>query len=397
LRKKGKEPERWHWVYTTTIFRLDQRGHTAAKRPMITDRGYVATRAGLEAFEQLVYAEALRRGLTKAAEVLVIADGAIWIWNLVENRFRRATQRVDLYHVKQHLWSVARQLYDQDTAQARQWLRPLFRQLKTKSNGGQQVLSTLKELLRNKENMTPAQREDLAKEIGYFTTHAHRMNYASGKRKQQPLGSGAIESTFLHVLVQFLDWLQVGAMTPGTALGRWHGNDLINVLGFGPLPVRMAHGSTALFALSPGALRGWSGRDFAAFELAAVQRVELCFELLVLAFQFLVATFSLVELLVEFLELVFVLALQAITFLMAIPNPLCGQALQIRAAVAIRTDELLIQLAESGHSQSSGGSWSKRQLTSESLARSCRTLRWLRVMARTRGTSSCRTYLVRVF
>jgi hypothetical protein len=203
LRKKGKEPERWHWVYTATIFRLDQRGHTASKRPVISERGYVATRAGLEAFEQLVYTEALRRGLSQAAEVLVIADGAIWIWNLVENRFKRATQRVDLYHVKQHLWSVARELYDQDTAQARQWLRPLFRQLKTKSNGAEQVLGTLKELLRTKEAMTPAQRERLAKEIGYFTTHAHRMNYAQAKRKQQPVGSGAIESTCHQYQVRF--------------------------------------------------------------------------------------------------------------------------------------------------------------------------------------------------
>jgi len=203
LRKQGKEPERWPWVYTATIFRLDQRGHAASQRPVISERGYVATRAGLEAFAQLVYTEALRRGLSQAAEVLVIADGAIWIWNWVENRFKRAPQRVDLYHVKQHLWSVARELYDQDTAQARQWLRPLFRQLKTKSNGAEQVLGTLKELLRTKEAMTPAQREQLAKEIGYFTTHAHRMNYAQAKRKQQPVGSGAIESTGHQYQVRF--------------------------------------------------------------------------------------------------------------------------------------------------------------------------------------------------
>jgi hypothetical protein len=115
------------------------------------------------------YAEALRRGLTKAAEVLVswpTERSGFGIW--VENRFRRATQRVDLYHVKQHLWSVARELYDQDTAQARQWLRPLFRQLKTKSNGGQQVLGALQETVcASKENMTPAPNgKGLAKEIG---------------------------------------------------------------------------------------------------------------------------------------------------------------------------------------------------------------------------------------
>jgi len=83
LRNKGKEPERWHRVYTATIFRLDQRGHTAAKRPVITERGFVATRAGLEAFEGLVYAEALRRGLTKAAEVLVswpMGQSGFGIW-----------------------------------------------------------------------------------------------------------------------------------------------------------------------------------------------------------------------------------------------------------------------------------------------------------------------------
>jgi len=203
LRKKGKEPERWHWVYTATLFRLDQRGHTASKRPVISERGFVATRAGLEIFEHLVYAEALRRGLTRAAEVLVLADGAAWIWNLVENRFRRATQRVDLYHVKQHLWAVAGELYDQDKDEARQWLRPLFRQLEGKNDGAAGVLQTLKDLLRAREQMTPTQREKLAKEIGYFTTHAHRMDYARGKRRKEPLGSGAIESTCRQYQVRF--------------------------------------------------------------------------------------------------------------------------------------------------------------------------------------------------
>ena len=65
------------------------------------------------------------------------------------------------------------------------------------------MLGTLKELLRTKENMTAAQREELAKEIGYFTTHAHRMNYAQAKRKQQPVGSGAIESTCRQYQVRF--------------------------------------------------------------------------------------------------------------------------------------------------------------------------------------------------
>ncbi len=231
LRKQGQEPVRWHWVYTATIFRLDQRGHTAGRRPVITERGYVATRAGLESFERQVYAEALRRGLGTAVEVLVVADGALWIWNLVQNRFRLATQRVDLYHVKQHLWSVANELYVQNRAEARAWLRPLFHQLERKNDGAAQVLGALQELLRAKESLTPAQREKLAKEIGYFTTHAQRMDYAQGRRKQQPVGSGAIESTCRQYQVRFKRVGQFWSLAGDEALlaletlnrnGRWH-------------------------------------------------------------------------------------------------------------------------------------------------------------------------------
>ena len=98
LRKKGEDPSRWHWVYAGTIFRLDQRAKTASGRSVITERGYVATRQGLECFEKQLYAEALQRGLSEAESVLVLADGAVWIWNLAENRFKDAAQRVDYWH-----------------------------------------------------------------------------------------------------------------------------------------------------------------------------------------------------------------------------------------------------------------------------------------------------------
>ena len=63
LRHRGQEPERWHWVYTGTCFRLDHRGKTAGGRPVISERGFVATRAGIEGLREQLHAEALRRGL----------------------------------------------------------------------------------------------------------------------------------------------------------------------------------------------------------------------------------------------------------------------------------------------------------------------------------------------
>lgn len=79
LRSAGQKPERWHWVYMATVFRRDHRGQTAGKRAVITQRGYAATRLGIQALSAQLYREALARGLGRAELVLVIADGALWI------------------------------------------------------------------------------------------------------------------------------------------------------------------------------------------------------------------------------------------------------------------------------------------------------------------------------
>ncbi|MCK5806670.1 MAG: ISKra4 family transposase, partial [Lentisphaeria bacterium] len=195
LRRRGQEPKRWHWVYTATIFRLDQRATTASGRPIIAERGFVATRLGLDTFRHQLYAEALRRGLTSAKQVLVVADGAIWIWNLVEDRFKDAQQRVDLYHVKGHLWSLANELFGRGTVEARAWVTPLLQALDRRNNGALDVIHGLEGMRSVIDKLTTEQREALEREIGYFNTHKDRMDYKQGKRIGQPVGSGAIEST----------------------------------------------------------------------------------------------------------------------------------------------------------------------------------------------------------
>ncbi len=145
LRRGGQEPERWHWVYTGTCFRLDQRGRTAGGRPVISERGFVATRAGIDALREQLHAEALRRGLGQAAGALVIADGAVWIWRLADDRFPEARQRLDFYHAVQHLAAVGRALFGEDKDRLKQWLRPLVKQLKNQSSI--KVIQQLEEIL----------------------------------------------------------------------------------------------------------------------------------------------------------------------------------------------------------------------------------------------------------
>jgi hypothetical protein len=195
LRKKGEDPSRWHWVYSGTIFRMDQRGKTASGRAVITERGYVATRQGVEALEKQLYAEALQRGLLKAKSVLVLADGAIWIWNLAESRFKEATHRVDLWHVTEHIWTIANDLHGNGTPEARQWALTRLSWLKRRKDGALDVISSLHEIRDSLDNLTSKQCETLDREIGYFDRHKDRMDYKNGKALDQPLGSGAMEST----------------------------------------------------------------------------------------------------------------------------------------------------------------------------------------------------------
>lgn len=195
LRKKKLEPSRWHWVYVGTVFRLDQRGMTAGKRPVITERGYVATRTGLPSYEEQLYVEALQRGLLQADKVLIIADGAVWIWNLATDRFQDATQRIDAYHVKEHLWAVAHDIYGQGTPESIQWITPLLGYLDRRKDGALDVIEALSSLRARLSHLTEKQQETLDREIHYFDSHKARMDYKQAKALGEPIGSGAIEST----------------------------------------------------------------------------------------------------------------------------------------------------------------------------------------------------------
>ena len=227
LRRQGGEPDRWHWVYTGTCFRLDHRGRSAGGRPVITERGFVATRQGIDALREQLHAEALRRGLGQAVSALVIADGAVWIWRLADDRWPEARQRLDFYHAVQHLVAVGRALLGDDQEKFKAWLKPLVRQLKNESSI--KVVRQLEAVLATRPGGPAAQA--VAKEVAYFHEHQERMDYRAGRRAGEPIGSGAIEATCRQYQCRFKRpgqfWSQAGdeallCLETFWRNGRWH-------------------------------------------------------------------------------------------------------------------------------------------------------------------------------
>jgi len=209
LRGQGREPSRWHWAYGGTCFRLNQRGQSTAGRPLILSRGYVMTRGGVEALKEQLWAEAMRRGLGRANEGLIVADGAVWIWNLAGDRFPGARQRVDFYHVSQHLWAVAHTLHPEDPAAAHAWVEPLLAQLKADAS-----CEVITELQQRQARLEGASAEVVQREVSYLQSHRERMDYGTAKQKGEPLGSGAMESTCRQYQCRFKRpgqfWSQMG-------------------------------------------------------------------------------------------------------------------------------------------------------------------------------------------
>ncbi len=190
LRSQGREPEHWHWVYGGTCFRLDQRAGPEGGRAIIASRGYVMTRGGLDALREQLHAEAMRHHLGRAGRVLLVADGAAWIWNLGTDRFPQAVQRLDYYHAAQQLWTVARALHPADETGARAWVEPLLKKLKEGQGG--RVIEDLRGVL---QRVRRAKRAAVASGLGYLETHRTRLDYDQARQRGEPLGSGAMEST----------------------------------------------------------------------------------------------------------------------------------------------------------------------------------------------------------
>lgn len=223
LRAKGEEPSRWHWVYSATVFRLSDRVKSQNRRAMILSKGVVSTRQGKEVLQEMLWAEARRRGLGKVQKVLVIADGAIWIWNLAQDRFKEAEQRLDYYHASEHLWAVAHELFERGSVEARAWIKPLLRQLK--AGRAIRVIAKLKELL---DNLSGESKDLVERELTYFQEHQGRMNYGQGRRAGEPIGSGAIESCCRQYQCRFKRpgqfWTKAGDEALLTLENFWRNN-----------------------------------------------------------------------------------------------------------------------------------------------------------------------------
>jgi len=183
---------------------------------------YVATFAPAAAFGTLMAAEGRRRGAAHIRQLVILGDGAAWIWNHFP--FPEATQVVDLYHARQHLHDLAKLLEFMLGDHRNDWLAARLAEL---DDGNIEAICAAARTF----PLTGKKAADLQTALGYFEHNAHRMCYSHFRKLGMFVGSGAVEAGCKAVVAQRcklsgMRWTLPGAYGILTlrcldASGRW--------------------------------------------------------------------------------------------------------------------------------------------------------------------------------
>jgi hypothetical protein len=170
-------------VFTQTA--VDEQGRPVRDEAATTYVGAIET---APEFGWRIYGEAERRGLRRAAQVIIIGDGAPWVWGLAAEHFPGAIEIVDLYHARAHLTDLSKLVYGVGSAKANEWSTARLAQL---DEG--EVESLLVSLRRLRPTAAQTQ-EAVRQAIGYFNGNRERMRYAKFRHQGLFVGSGVIEA-----------------------------------------------------------------------------------------------------------------------------------------------------------------------------------------------------------
>lgn len=188
-KKTRQERVEWHEIKNGIFYLHEQSARTEGGRAVLSDKVVVRYQGEPMELGRRLHWEALRGGLARAKQTLVLGDGMAWIWNLKANRWPEARELLDFWHGGQHLWSLGRAYNGMNETKAKPWVEKRLHQLR---HGQEQKL--LKELGTLKASRSQAG-AIVQKEKNYFAGQAQRMNYQEIADRGWPIGSGPVESS----------------------------------------------------------------------------------------------------------------------------------------------------------------------------------------------------------
>lgn len=147
-------------------------------------------------FVAFVWVLACRCGLEQARRVVLLGDGAKWIWEHVGGLLKEAVCIVDWYHALEHVWACGRALHGEGSAATETWVRGYEALLW--DGQVRAILDRLgSELARAR---SPGKRRPLQELITYVENQDDRMAYDRFRAAGLDIGSGRVEAACKHVV-----------------------------------------------------------------------------------------------------------------------------------------------------------------------------------------------------
>jgi hypothetical protein len=221
-KRTSKARVEWHEIKTGVFYLHEQAARKQNGRGVLSDKVIVSWQGVPVELGRRLNWEALRRGLARAQERLVLGDGSAWIWNVKADRWKEARELLDFYHGSEHLWQLGRALKGEASAAA--WVEPRLHRLRHGKE--KQVLEEIARLKPKGQAGSAAEEQQ-----GYFAGQAGRMNYAEVASRGWPIGSGAVESACRQKQCRFKRpgqfWTAEGlrhlcALDEARRNGHWH-------------------------------------------------------------------------------------------------------------------------------------------------------------------------------
>ena len=153
------------------------------RQHQILKREYVSYIGSAEVFKKHLYACAYRNGYGTYRETVLLSDGAAWIANMAEELFPDAQRILDIFHLKENVYSYAKCKFGLDEKKYIPWAEDISQKLE---NGEwKKVLSTV-----SSEEKYP----NCVNLYHYIYENRNSMDYPKYKEQGYFIGSGAIES-----------------------------------------------------------------------------------------------------------------------------------------------------------------------------------------------------------
>jgi len=197
-------------VKTAALLLPSERVETSPGRRSVVRRFLVTCLGDADAIFARLYAQLRELGWVDARTmVVIVGDGAQWIWNRAA-MFVRRCEILDFWHALEHAWEFAQLRYGKGSAQADGWVHQIAEDLK--AGKVQEVIARLKRM----RPKTPQLCESLQALIHYYSENAGRMRYDEYLRLGYGIGSGAVESAHKQVVhARFrqagMRWSEAGA------------------------------------------------------------------------------------------------------------------------------------------------------------------------------------------